>query len=158
MKISSLVTYLNDHLGLLAGEIELAERMRRENERSPLAEFLDRYVDEVTAQGKILEETLATLGCERSLWKKAAGWLAEKVGRLKPNNSLVGYSPLSRLVELEALLLAAQSRQCLWSTMTGGAVPQIPAFDFDGLQRQAREQLVEIETHRQAAVEPAFAD
>ena len=34
--------------------------------------------------------------------KDGAAWVAEKLGRLKTNGQLTGYSPLSRLVELEA--------------------------------------------------------
>ena len=37
-----------------------------------------------------------------------AGWVAEKAGRLKLNGSLLTYSPLSRLVELEGLSLGVE--------------------------------------------------
>ncbi len=45
------------------------------------------------------------LQVKRDHLKVLAGWVAEKLGRLKPNGQLLGYSPLSRLVELEALAL-----------------------------------------------------
>jgi hypothetical protein len=35
------------------------------------------------------------LGVKPNPIKDAAGWTAEKFGRLKPNNSLLSYSPLS---------------------------------------------------------------
>ena len=37
------------------------------------------------------------LGVERRGRKPAIGWIGEKVGRLKPNGQLRGYSPLSRV-------------------------------------------------------------
>ncbi len=46
---------------------------------------------------------MAALGVPQDRVKNAMGWGAEKLGRLKPNGQLTGYSPLSRMVELKGL-------------------------------------------------------
>ena len=52
-----------------------------------------------------LRDIMAALGVEEDRIKQAVAWAAEKVGRLKLNGQLLGYSPLSRLVELEGMML-----------------------------------------------------
>ena len=54
------------------------------------------------------------LGVKPDRPKVAAGWTAEKIGRLKPNAQLRGYSPLSPLVELEGLLIGIQGKLAMW--------------------------------------------
>ena len=53
--------------------------------------------------------------------KDAAGWTAEKFGRLKPNNSLLSYSPLSRVIELEGLVIGVTGKLALWEVAAHGA-------------------------------------
>ena len=52
-----------------------------------------------------LQEVMDRLDVKPDRVKEAMGWTAEKLGRLKLNGQLLGYSPLSRLVELEGLML-----------------------------------------------------
>jgi hypothetical protein len=73
--------------------------------------------------------------------KIAVGWTAEKVGRLKPNGQLRGYSPLGRLLELETLLGGINAKHALWR-----ALEQADAVDEARLARLARR------AQRQAAV------
>ena len=47
--------------------------------------------------------------------------MAEKLGRLKPNGQILGYSPLSRLVELETLALGITGKRSLWEALLGVA-------------------------------------
>ena len=64
----------------------------------------------------------------RTTPKSAGAWTAEKFGRLKPNGQLTGYSPLSRLVELEGLKLGITGKLGLWTQPAGsrprGAAPR----------------------------------
>jgi hypothetical protein len=155
---AALNTYLNDHLGVIAGELELVKRMQSENAEHPLASFLAGYLIHLSAQEQTLKRVLATTGGGESRVKQAAGWLLEKVGRLKVNESLLNYSALSRLVELETLASAAQARLCLWSTLEVvlTATP-LAVADFAALRQATQDQLLEIQTHRLAAAPVAFA-
>jgi hypothetical protein len=59
--------------------------------------------------------------------KVLLGWGAEKAGRLKLNGELLGYSPLSRLEELEALSLGVEGKLALWTALrrTHGDDPRL---------------------------------
>ena len=57
---------------------------------------------------------MGELGVKPDRLKVAAGWTSEKLGRLKPNAQLRGYSPLSPLVELEGLLIGIQGKLAMW--------------------------------------------
>ena len=57
-------------------------------------------------------------------------------GRLKPNGQLTGYSPLSRLVELEGLSLGITGKLGLWRALLG-LVPGEPRLD--GAAQPSRE-------------------
>lgn len=106
--------YLNDHLALVVAEVELAKRVRRENRQTPLSAFMDDYLEELVDQQQSIEQLLSREGGRESRTKRMAGWLAEKLGRLKFNGSFLHYSDLSRVLELEGLELAAHSRLALW--------------------------------------------
>ena len=101
--------YLNDHLAGATLGLELARRTARENEGNTLGTFLaDALVPEIEEDRHTLQRLIDELGFAPSRPKLAAAWLAEKLGRLKLNGELTRYSPLSRLLELEALRLASK--------------------------------------------------
>ena len=102
---------------LLVGESELAARCRRSNSRTTLGEFLLRLEMELKAQHSIVSGIVRRVGGSASRTKETAAWLAEKVGRLKLNGTLLTYSGLSRVVELEALAAGSQMRVYLWETL-----------------------------------------
>jgi hypothetical protein len=53
---------------------------------------------------------------ERS-YKVRLGWIAERAGRLKMNGRLVRRSPLSSLLELEALRVAIEGKKAGWRAL-----------------------------------------
>ena len=69
----------------------------------------------------------------RNTPKVIAAWGAEKVGRLKPNGQLRGYSPLSRLIELEMLQLGIAGKMAMWTVLDSAADPRLAAFDLPAL-------------------------
>jgi len=100
--MTRLATYLNDHLGGATAGVELAKRSRGANKGTELGAFLAKLTEEIDDDRETLRSMMRTLAIGEDNLKKAAGWTIEKVGRLKPNGQLRGYSPLSRLIELEA--------------------------------------------------------
>ena len=113
-----LATYLNDHLGGATAGVELVRRAARENEGSELGAFLSELAMEIETDRETLETIMGELGVKPDRAKIAAGWAAEKVGRLKPNAQLRGYSPLSPLVELEGLLVGIQGKLAMWRAVS----------------------------------------
>ena len=112
-----LATYLNDHvLGATLGT-ELVRRAARENQGSELGEFLTGLAREIDDARDTLLALMRELGVKPDRLKVAAGWTGEKLGRLKPNAQLRGYSPLSPLVELEGLLIGIQGKLAMWRVL-----------------------------------------
>jgi hypothetical protein len=75
----------------------------------------------------------------------------EKLGRLKLNGRLTGYSPLSRLLELETLHLGITGKRELWRALERALGNDVPGFEFEELARRAERQAAEVEEHRLAA-------
>ena len=101
MSNSTLGTYVNDHLALATGEIELLRRCADENRRSDLTIVLTDVASGVETQASAMRHLLHSQGQSESPIKQAAAWFAEKVGRLKPNDGVTGYTNLARVVELD---------------------------------------------------------
>ena len=151
-----LSTYLNDHLAGATVGVELARRARGNNERSELGAFLERLAAEIEEDREALVAVMDRLDIGKDRVKVAAGWLTEKVGRLKPNNRLFGYSPLSRQVELEALALGVEGKRRLWQVLRQLEEPRLSEFDFDALLERARSQRERLQERRLAAALDAF--
>ena len=148
-----LAIYLNDHLAGASLGVELARRLRSSNRGS--AEFgptLERICGEIESDRSTLVGVMDQLEVNTSKLKPAAGWLAEKLGRLKLNGQLRGYSPLSRVVELEGLCIGISSKIELWAVLRNRLGAQWAGFDFEQLTDRAATQLDAVEgLHRRAA-------
>jgi predicted transposase YdaD len=144
-----LATYLNDHLlGATAGR-ELGRRAARENEGSELGAFLSRLAGDIEADRESLREIMRELGVKEDHLKVAAGWSAEKFGRLKPNAQLRGYSPLSPLVELEGLSIGVQGKLAMWRALAEIADELgLDRERLQGLAVRAETQQADVERHR----------
>ncbi len=113
-----LAIYLNDHLAGTTGGVELARRSRDSNSQDEtFAEPLRQLCAEIEEDREALERIVDRLQISRSHLKPAGAWVAEKLGRLKPNGQLRGYSPLSRLLELEGLAMGITGKKELWETL-----------------------------------------
>lgn len=159
MSARLLAIYLNDHLATARLELELARRARSSNAGDPVfGDPLAELCAEIEADRATLEDVMRGYGVRRDPLKPAAAWAAEKLGRLKLNGQLRGYSPLSRVVELEGLHLALTGKRRLWIALDriedgGGG-----EFGFAGLAERARDQLARIEELHRKATELAFAE
>jgi hypothetical protein len=153
-----LVIYLNDHLAGATAGLDLARRVQRANSRGPLGEFLTELVAELEEDKAELERIMKRLGIGRDRVKIAAAWSAEKAGRLKLNGRVTGYSPLSRLEELEGLSLAVEGKLALWQTLreTYGNNSRLRGTDFEELIRRARSQRRRLELRRKRAAADAL--
>ncbi|MDQ3619342.1 MAG: hypothetical protein M3391_04345, partial [Actinomycetota bacterium] len=92
--------------------------------------------------------------------KDSGAWLAEKLGRLKLNGSLTGYSDLSRVVELEGLTVGITGKLALWRSLKESAPTDgqtLQGIDLDLLQARAEKQLSDVEERRAKAAKMAFS-
>jgi hypothetical protein len=109
--------YLNDHLAGATAGLELVRRAARSQRDTPAGPTLQRLATEIEEDRDALLDLMATLDVPVRRYKTYAAWAAEKVGRLKPNGHLLDRSPLSSLVEVEALRLGVQGKASLWRTL-----------------------------------------
>jgi len=100
------------------------------------------------------------VGVRRNPAKIALAVGAERLGRLKPNGRLLKYSPLSRFVELEVLVMGIEGKKVLWTTLRdlAGLADRLPDIDFDELIRRAEQQRRTLEPHRSRTGTRAFVD
>ena len=156
MDTKLLVIYLNDHLGGSMGGIELAKRTRANNEGSEFEATLTRLVTEIQEDREILIGMIETLGGRPDPIKRAIAWTVEKVARAKPNGQLTGYSPLSRLVEFEGLMLGISGKLALWRALAAVAPEEFTGIDLPELIARAERQRDDIERSRMDAARIAF--
>lgn len=152
-----LSIYLNDHLAGATAGVELARRAVGSNrDRLELSEMLEGVCAEIEADRETLERVMDRLTVRRSTVKPAAGWLAEKLGRLKLNGQLHGYSPLSRVVELEGLCIGISGKIELWRALEHSLGAEWSGFDFRQLRERAARQRATVEELHSAAVSSTF--
>ena len=156
MATKLLGIYLNDHLAGATMGLELVRRARASNEGTPLGEFLESLTAEIEADQATLERLMDQLGVRADRLKTAGAWAAEKVGRLKPNGQLTGYSPLSRLIELEGLYLGITGKREMWLAFERTLGASVPGFDFGELAARAARQAAAVEDHRLEAAGEAL--
>jgi hypothetical protein len=137
--------YMNDQLALGVGWREAAKRAARENEGTPLGDALERVALEIADDVTLFEAIMRRLGLQRNPLKPALAVAAERIGRLKPNGHIRSYSPLSRFIELDLLVMGIEGKKILWQNLRDLAGIGLPDIDFTALigradgQRQALE-------------------
>jgi hypothetical protein len=153
-----LSIYLSDHrAGAEAGRAR-AKRFAVANRTSFLGDAASEVYDGIAADVRTLDEILVRLGYRPSRWKMILARAAELIGRLKPNGQLRGYSPLSRLIELELLIAGILTKESLWQTLAVVQQhrPELSEFDFGDLQRRALQQRMRLESRRTSTVDEAL--
>lgn len=154
-----LPIYLNDHLAGATAGTDLARRVAGANKGTELGDSLDDLAGQIEADKAQLEDVMTRLGVSRDPLKVGAGWLAEKLGRLKLNGRLLEYSPLSRVIELEGLLAGVNAKIALWRTLAAAAPdePRIADVNFVHLIARGDEQLETLQALHGEAVEEMLA-
>ncbi|CNE06492.1 Uncharacterised protein [Mycobacterium tuberculosis] len=146
--------YLTDHLAAAAGGVALARRAARSHSDADDAARLRGLADDIAADRGALLAILRSLGLPARRYKSMAVWAAEKGGRLKLNGRLVSRSPLSDLVEVEALRLAVEGKAAGWRTLLAVAEHE-PGLDTARLrtllERAAAQAALLDELHAKAA-------
>jgi hypothetical protein len=154
-----LATYLNDHLaGSITGR-ELARRTLQSNRGTEYGVVLEAVLADIEEDAETLADVMRRLDVGSDRIKEAFGWAGEKLGRLKLNGQLLGYSPLSRLLELEGLVLGVSGKLALWQALRPmvGDDPRLEGIDFEALAERAKEQRRTLERLRRRAAHEALA-
>jgi hypothetical protein len=153
-----IAIYLNDHLAGSTGGLELARRALGANRGTEFEAPLERLATEIEEDRTVLRDVMSRLGVARDPLKGWAAWAAEKVGRAKLNGRIAGYSPYSRVLELEMLALGVEGKRALWRALehVAGGDARLAGIDLPALVRRAEGQRRLIERQRLRAAELAF--
>lgn len=150
--------YLQDHLATCTGALELAKRAQGPNRATEFGPGLAAVREQLAADRAALLDAMRRLGVDRDRVKEGAAWAAEKAARLKRNGRVRGYSPLSRVVELEGLAMLLLGQRAAWETLSHVTAGDPRMVGFDAAARVARtdEALARVSELHERAVALAF--
>jgi len=150
--------YLQDHHAAATTGIELARRIHSSNKDNDYGEPLAKIVDEIAADKKALEGIMDDLGFGSDTIKDMGAWGLEKVGRLKMNGQITGYSPLSRVIELEGLVTGITGKLALWGALVeiASQEPRLDVARLERLRERGESQRATVEELRDRAAREAF--
>lgn len=151
--------YLRDHLAASIAGLDLAKRTLKSNEGTRFEAELRSVVEGIERDKKTLQDFMTTVGVGEDRLKGTLAWAAEKAGRLKLNGEITSYSPLSRVVELEALLSGIRGKKALWESLRawGGRSP-LDIARLDELIPAAESQIETVAKLHEDAAKIAFGE
>jgi hypothetical protein len=155
--VNNLATYLNDHLAGATTGRELAKRTLSNNRGTQFEPALEWLVEQIVEDREALLDIMRSVGAPEDHLKKLGAFAVERLGRLKPNNALFSYSPLSRLVEFEGLVLGVTGKLAGWRSLQQLDDSRLAAVDLEQLAQRAIEQRDRIEEQRREAARLALA-
>ena len=141
--MSELETYLRNHWTAAAGGVDLARRVAGSHRGTDMGPPLAAIATEISEDRAVLGEVMDELGCDRGHVGPLAARVLERVGRLKPNGRVLRRSPVSDVLEIEALRSAVAGKASVWDALLvlvqrdGLAV----GVDLDRMRTRAADQL-----------------
>lgn len=152
-----LAIYVNDHLAGSTAGLELFRRAAA-SASGERRRTLQQLLREVEQDRTALLEIMAQLSVPVRQYKVLAGWAGEKAGRLKPNGRVIGRSPLSSLIEAEAMLLGVRGKAAGWQALRIAADHdgRLPADRLDELIARADSQAEVLEQLRRDVAAEVF--
>jgi len=155
--MSKLSIYLGDHHAASVAAVQLARRAAQSNRGTRYGEVLATLAAEIEEDRQSLKLIMQRLGIRPDPAKAAAAWGAEKLGRLKLNGQLTGYSPLFRLEELEILSLGVAGKLGMWRALERAVDHGIPEAELATLIKRAQSQRRRLERQRLDAAPEALS-
>lgn len=154
-----LSIYLNDHLaGSVVGS-RLSRRIARKNRGNDYGAEISKIAEEIEEDQRQLHEVMERSGVRKKRVRLGLGWVAERSMTLKPNGALVGYSPLSRVLDLEALTMGITGKLELWRSLEASRNgSDLQGIDLARLIERAESQRDRVEDLRIRAAREALSD
>ncbi|MFJ4584108.1 hypothetical protein [Streptomyces echinatus] len=151
--------YLNDHLAGATAGTQRAAHLVRATRGSALSRALGPVAAEIAQDRTALVDLMRKVGVPTRRYKVCAGWTGEKLARLKGNGRLVRRSPLSTLLELEALRLGVEGKAAGWQSLRRlcATDERLDPVLLDRLLERARRQQATLEEWRTRQVEATLA-
>jgi hypothetical protein len=146
----AMTTYLNDHLAGSVAAIELMDHLLAVLTNDERRAALAGVRRDIAEDQELLQEILHELGGSESGIRKAAAWVAEKIGRAKLRLDDAGSGELRLLEALETVALGIQGKLALWASLATQREdwPELKRLDFDRLRARAEDQHGRVESLR----------
>jgi len=149
--------YLGDHLAGADAATARVRWMSQRYEDEPWGRAIGGVADAIEADRAELVALARRMDVSPPIPRRWAARLGERVGRLKLNGRVAQTSPLTPVVELEALRSGIVGKRSLWATLTVWAAPLgLDAGRLAELGGAADEQLATVERTLQAVRPGAF--
>lgn len=140
--MSDLHVHLRNHWAAAHGGVDLAQRVARRHRDGEVGPGLAVLAEEFSEDRASLRDIMATVGARPGLVLPALARVGERVGRFKPNGHLVTRSPVSDVLELEALRGTLTIKASGWETLLALAEQddRLPTGELGSLAARARAQ------------------
>jgi hypothetical protein len=142
-----LAIYLNDHLAGARLAIDLLEALSNRHKKTPLGEFADSILSEVSEDRETLRQLANKIGAESNTVKELSAWLSEKISRIKLGSA---DSDFEIFETLEFLSLGIQGKLSLWRALQTASDSRANDLDLNHLIAMAESQYERVETRRLA--------
>ncbi|MFK0255077.1 hypothetical protein [Streptomyces sp. NPDC090445] len=154
-----LAVYLNDHLTGANAGVSLIRRMARQHRGTPMGPPLERLAGQIAEDRDSLREVMTALDIPAMHGRAVLGRIGERAGRLKPNGRLVSRSPLSDVMELEAMRIGVEGKAAAWRSLQAIASTDVrlDRGSIDRLLERAQRQSGLLESLRTTASDRVFA-
>ncbi|MFF4341234.1 hypothetical protein ACFY00_15015 [Kitasatospora sp. NPDC001540] len=148
-----LTVYLNNHLAGAEAGTRRAHRTARSLSDPDGARLLRQLAADIACDKASLLRVMRELGVPERRPYAWLGRLGELAGLLKPNGTLLRRSPLTDLVELEALRLGVLGKRQLWAALADRAAadPRLDRPRLDELADRADRQAELLDGLRRSA-------
>jgi hypothetical protein len=150
--------YLNDHLAGAAAGTELANKISEQYADTEFGAILAELASDIEQDRGTLADLMTHLGIEQSAVKQAAGWISEKLTRVKLSDAMTGSADLKLLLECETLSLGVEGKHAMWLCLleVRDRYPALAGTDLDALVKRAEDQRSRLERCRLDAASKAF--
>lgn len=142
--MDALTAYLQTHLAGSRAGVDLFARSAKGQLDEKVGLALDDIRRQVIDEQAQLRQIMRLLGIQENRVRSTAARLGERVARLKPNGSLLHRTPLTDLVELEALRIAVSGKQAGWESLRA-LCDHVPSLDSDQLDRLVEQGQAQLE-------------
>lgn len=150
--------YLRNHEAAAVGGLQLFRRCASANRGSAYAADLQSLTDEIRDDRDALRRVCRLFGVKYSTVGRAVAYAGATLGRVKMNGRVFKYSPLSRVIELEALSSGVMSKLRLWESLVGlsAVEARLDEAELSLLASEANDQLETLRRLHDMAAQDAF--
>ncbi len=150
--------YLADHWAGSGGGVSLAHRIASENSDNEIGREMGEIAKAIEQDQASLERLMARVGARQRTWRKLGAQLGELASRLKPNGKVFGYSPLSRVMELEGMIMGVTGKLELWHSLLANADTdsRLDRAELETLRDRAEDQRRRLDELHSRAAREAF--